>query len=250
MSKQWRLIIDGARDAYTNMAFDKAIMMTTEIPVLRLYQWEPPAVSIGCFQGLEEEVDIKKCKELGIDYVRRITGGGAVFHDKELTYSVILKEKNNFISADLHKSYEMICGAVVLGLKELGIQAEYVFLNDIVVNQKKISGSAQTRRGGKLLQHGTLIIEVNLKKMFSILKVPDEKIRDKLISKAEERVTSLAGELEKNISCLEVMEAVKKGFEKYFGITFFEKGMTNEENKLVQKIKKEQFSKKEWNYAR
>lgn len=250
MNNQWRLIIDGTHDAYTNMALDKAIMVTAEIPTVRFYQWHPPAVSVGCFQGLEEEVDIEKCQKLGISYVRRITGGGAVFHDKEITYSISIKEENPFIPKDLSKSYETICGAVILGLRKLGLEAQYAPLNDIIVGTKKISGCAQTRRGGKLLQHGTILMKVEPEKMFSVLKVPNEKIRDKLISNVKERVTSISVQLNRDVSRLQLTGALKRGFEEYFGITFFEKGITEEENKLAQKIKEEQFSKKEWNYAR
>lgn len=250
MKNQWRLIINGTNDGYTNMAVDKAIMETALVPTVRFYQWSPPAVSIGCFQGLREEVVLEKCRELGIDYVRRITGGGAVFHDKELTYSISIDENNFFIPKDLHQSYEKICQAVILGLKKLGLKAEYVPLNDIAVNNKKISGCAQTRRNGKLLQHGTLLMEVDVEKMFSLLKVPDEKIKDKLISDVKQRVTSLKDQLGREISYFELAEAVKKGFEEYFKIGFEESQLSQEEIILAEKIKNEQFKNYEWNHSR
>ncbi len=248
--KTWRLIIDGPRDAATNMAIDKAIMKMTEIPTVRFYQWDPPAVSIGYFQNLEGEVDIKRCEELGIGYIRRITGGGAVFHDKEVTYSISIPEENSFFSKDLHESYKAICGAIISGFKNLGLNAEYSPLNDIVINNKKISGCAQTRREKKLLQHGTLLMAVDPEKMFSVLKVPDEKIKDKLISSIRDRVTSVSNQLGKNISYIEMVKAMRKGFEDYFGILFLNGELTEEEKKLSQEIKKDQFDKKEWNYAR
>ena len=87
---RFRFIKDGYNTAAMNMAIDEAIMRETKktgMPTVRFYSWKPPAISIGYFQGLEQEVDLQKCKEFGVDFVRRITGGGAVFHDMELTYS-------------------------------------------------------------------------------------------------------------------------------------------------------------------
>ena len=247
---KWRLIITKPCDAYLNMAVDKALLELSEVPTLRFFQWQPPAVSIGCFQGLLEEVNVEKCKESGIDFVRRITGGGAVFHDQELTYSVFLKEDNPYAPKDLRQSYKSICEAIILGLKYLGLKAVYAPLNDIIVSGKKISGCAQTRRYKKILQHGTLLMGVDVEKMFSILKVPDEKIRDKMIANVKERVTSIEKELGSNIDPVESGKAIRRGFEDKFKIEFFEESLTSEELELAQKIKKEQFSQKSWNYAR
>ena len=247
---EWRLIIDEAHDAYTNMAIDYALLKLNKQPVLRLYKWKPPAVSIGYFQSLNDEIDTEKCEELGVDYVRRITGGGAVFHDHELTYSVTINEDNEFIPMDLNDSYSDICSAVILGLGELGLKADYVPLNDIIVNGRKISGCAQTRKEKKILQHGTLIMDVDVDRMFSVLKVPSEKIRDKLISDVRQRVTSINQELGKDISYMELCRSLKNGFEKKFSIVLKESPISKEEAALAEKIKKEQFSNPEWNKRR
>ncbi|MBD3203668.1 lipoate--protein ligase family protein [Candidatus Woesearchaeota archaeon] len=247
---KWRLIIDRPRDAFTNMAIDFALLKLNKRPTVRFYEWLPAAVSIGYFQSLKEEVDIKKCDELGIDYVRRITGGGAVFHDKELTYSITIAEKNDFISRDINKSYETICSAIIAGLENIDISAEYVPLNDLVVNGKKISGCAQTRKQKKLLQHGTLLIETDVSKMFSVLKVPNEKIKGKLIKNVKERVTSLKKELEREVSFEELCKALQQGFEDYFDIEFEFDEITKEEFYLAEKLKQEKFLKKEWNFKR
>lgn len=249
-NKKWRLIINGPNSAHFNMAVDEFLMRNSEVPVLRFYQWDPPAVSIGCFQGMEEEVDIKKCEELGIDYVRRITGGGAVFHDKELTYSIIVPLKNSFIPEDLNQSYEKICMALINGLKKIGISADYVPLNDIVANSKKISGCAQTRRGGIILHHGTLLLKVDPEKMFSVLKVPDQKIKDKMIASVKERVTSISDILGREVKITDIIENLKKGFEESLGVFFSESNLTESEIKGAEKIKNDRFIKKEWNYAR
>jgi lipoate-protein ligase A len=182
-----RLLLDNARDAFANMAIDESIMEYGK-PTLRLYSWSPPAVSIGYFQSMDAEVDTENCRYQGIDCVRRITGGGAVFHEHELTYSLVVPE--SMVPSDILKSYEMICGAVVSALNAHGIDARFCPINDILAGNKKISGSAQTRKAGMVLQHGTVLLDVNVDRMFSILKVPDEKMKDKMAKAVKERVTS------------------------------------------------------------
>ena len=161
-----RLIQTGHNPAQWNMGVDQALMTTAEdsVPVLRLYGWKPSAVSIGYFQSLEEEVDVKKCKKAGIDVVRRLTGGGAVLHEHELTYSFITK----IYPTNIMESYRLICEPVVMCLKNLGLDAKFSPLNDIIVGDKKVSGNAQTRRKNTLLQHGTILLDVDVEKMFSV----------------------------------------------------------------------------------
>ena len=96
MKEKWRLLITDDNTGAMNMAIDKAILVAHSNkkvpPTVRFFEWNPPAISIGYFQSLEEEVDLNNCRNLGVDYVRRITGGGAVFHENELTYSIVISE--------------------------------------------------------------------------------------------------------------------------------------------------------------
>ncbi|MBI4345111.1 MAG: lipoate--protein ligase family protein [Euryarchaeota archaeon] len=160
-------------------------------PTIRLYLWRPGAVSIGYFQSLAQEVDRDRCGALGIDVVRRRTGGGAVYHAEggEVTYSVIAPEG---LFPGITESYRLICGWVVEGLARLGIKGEFRPVNDILVRGRKISGSAQTRRGGILHQHGTILYRLDKGTMFSILRVGKEKLAGKGIERAEAGVTSVS----------------------------------------------------------
>lgn len=252
MNNNFRLIDTGYKDAFTNMAVDEAIMTMVSKgkvkPTLRFFGWKPSAISIGYFQSLDKEVDLEKCRELGVDYVRRITGGGAVFHDAEITYSFHIPEKD--VPKDIMESYDLICGAIIKGLQSIGIDARYAPLNDIVVNKKKISGNAQTRRMGVCLQHGTILIDVDVEKMFSILKVPDEKIKDKMIANVKERVTSINKETGMKTEYNDLAIALRKGFEEQFKIKFSEEKLTDEEIELAEFIKKEKFGTREWNHKR
>lgn len=238
------------------MAIDEAILLAraeNKVPdTLRFYFFTPPAVSIGYFQSAEEEVDFKKVSELKVDVVRRITGGGAVYHDSrnDLTYSIVVSEKNPKIPRNIRESYRVICGAIVSGLSHFGIDAKLAGINDIVVNNKKISGSAQTRKRGVLLQHGTLLIDVNPKIMFSLLKVSDEKIRDKLIKSIEERVTSLKKEIKREIEIDKLIDCLKRGFEETFEEELEEGELTDYEMKLAKKLYEEKYSRREWLFKR
>jgi lipoate-protein ligase A len=167
MREEWRLIDTGVHDAYYNMALDEAIVIAKSrglVPVtLRLFRWAPSAVSIGYFQSMEDEVDVNVCKQMGVDCVRRRTGGGAVYHDTEgeLTYSLIIEEENPLVSVDFQKTYETLCAGLVRGLQLLGVSAAFKPINDIVVDGRKISGNAQTRSMKVVHQHGTILRTVN-----------------------------------------------------------------------------------------
>lgn len=210
----WRLIETIQDKGAMQMAIDEAILLARiqkKVPnTLRFYTWRPSCVTVGFFQSRKQEVDLCKAEKMGVDVVRRYTGGGAVFHENELTYSLTIPESE--ATKDISKSYEIICGGVVNGLKSLGIKAEFKPVNDILVKNKKISGNAQTRKEGIILQHGTILLDVDVKKIFSILKVPDEKIKDKLIKTVEERVTSLKNETTTKIDRAEIEKAFIQGF--------------------------------------
>lgn len=256
MFEEWRLLDTGLHDAFYNMALDEAIVIARSkklVPnTLRFFRWEPSAVSIGYFQGLEEEVDIEACKRLGVDFVRRRTGGGAVYHERdgELTYSIAVNENHPLISRDFQKTYETLCSWMVHGLNFLGVPAEFKPINDIVVNGKKISGNAQTRGMNVVHQHGTVLREVNPAVMFSVLKVPSEKIRDKMIKAVEERVTSINKFLQRDVSFEELKNALVKGFEEVFDIKLVPKEVTDFEKKMIGKLKEEKYSTREWNFKR
>lgn len=245
---RWRVIDYRENDAFLNMAMDEAVSESVgsgeSLPTIRFWGWVPRAVSIGYFQSLEKEIDVAKCKEFGVDVVRRRTGGGAVFHDSEITYSII--GKLDLFPKDIISSYKEICGCVVDGLGYLGIDAEFKPINDIIVKGKKISGNAQTRRSGVLLQHGTLLYEVDVEKMFSLLKVPDEKIKDKMIATVKERVTSVKAQ--KDAGRDQVLDALKKGFTD--GKEFEESGLSGKELERAKELAETRYRTKEWNWMR
>ncbi len=241
-----RLLLHDYANAYENMAIDEALLLAKK-PTLRFYKWKPSAISIGYFQSMEEEVNLEECRRHGIDVVRRITGGGAVYHDSngEITYSIVLPAS---MFPSILESYKAIGNCLIAGLRILGLKAEYAGINDVVVNGRKISGSAQTRRHGVILQHGTILLKVNVKKMFSLLRVTEKKIEDKEIKRAEERVTSIEKEIgEANEN--EVIDSLIKGFENVLNAELEEGELSEDEVEAAKKLVKK-YESKEWNFKR
>jgi len=244
------------QNAQNNMAIDEAIMRLLKEgrvpPTLRLYRWNPSTVSIGTFQGIKEEVDLEYCGKNNIDYIRRITGGGAVYHDfdGEITYSIILPRRHRLAPDDILESYGVLCSGVVKGLEHLGIDAQFKPINDIVADGKKISGNAQTRRHDCVLQHGTTLLDLDVEVMFSILKVPQEKISDKMIADVKERVTSVRELVGRDVSMDELREALALGFSEALNLELVPGSLTEEETTLAANLVHEKYGTDEWNLSR
>ncbi len=272
----WRLIELETHDAFMNMALDEAccesVASGASLPTIRFYRWQPSAVSIGYFQSLQDEIAIDECAAAGVDIIRRRTGGGAVYHDYEgeITYSVIVPEKDlcdeSGARLGITESYHEICGWIVNGLARVGIEAEFKPINDIVaavhvprkddtgtgdagasLTFKKISGNAQTRRGGVVLQHGTILFNVDVRKMFSLLKVGKEKIADKMIAAVEERVTSVT-HVKPEVTREALYDALKAGFTD--GKKFEVGTWSTEELARARVLADERYRTREWNEMR
>ncbi len=192
----WRVISLESHPSAENMAIDEAIgnelCNGRSAPTIRFYTWKSSAVSIGYFQCINDEVNLTACHSLGVERVRRRTGGGAVFHDPEgeITYSVIAPE--HYFPGGITESYREICGCIIGGLSGIGIAATFRPINDVIVGSRKISGSAQTRRKGVLTQHGTILFQLDREAMFSVLKPPKTKLADKPFKRFEDGVTSVS----------------------------------------------------------
>lgn len=223
-----------------NMAIDEYLMThVTDTPIFRIYGWSNPCVSIGYFQSIED-IDFQKCKIEAVDVVRRITGGGSVFHEKELTYSFVSRK----YPPKIIDSYQEICQIIVSGLNTLGIDAKFSPLNDITIDGKKVGGNAQTRKNGALLQHGTILLEVNKEKMFSLLKVPAEKISDKKISDAKYRVSQISKTFD------QVAESLKNSLKLVFGCQTVPTTLKQSELESCKKIAKDRYSNPDWTLKR
>jgi len=242
-----RLILDGHGRGAWNMALDESLLRNVNKigPTLRFYGWKPYAVTIGYFQSIREEVDVELAKSLGVDVIRRITGGGAVYHKWELTYSITLPEPKMGIM----ESYRWIEGGIVRALQKLGLKAELSGINDVVVGGRKISGNAQTRKYGGLLQHGTILMDLDLEEMFSLLKVPKEKINDKMISDVKKRVVSLK-DLGIHLDFQELQDVFAQGFSEALSLEMYRDELPEFVIRDAERIEVERYGNKEWNYRR
>ena len=254
----WRLLKLETHDAYTNMAIDEAILTARTRNLapntIRFYRWNPSAVSIGKFQNIENEVQLDKCKKYGVDVVRRITGGGTVYHDTEgeITYSVVANKKD-LKAENINAVYAKFYDGIAEALKILGINADFNEGNaktcpNLTVNGKKISGSAQSHKKGVVLQHGTLLVDVDLEEMFTFLRVPWAKTCMEVINVAKNKITSIKKELGKTVSVEEVNNALSEGFKKALSIQLLEGELTPYENEIASKLYKEKYTTDEWNF--
>lgn len=283
--KVWRLIRSGHLSGAMNMAIDEAIMHSVAQggqPTLRFYGWEPPAISIGYFQDAEKEVDFAACKSVGVDVVRRPTGGRAVLHDVEVTYSLAICEENPIIPKGITESYRKISEGMVLGLRRLGLDTQVTASPrtrsvarsssparpspaargalsgacfdapswyEVTAGGKKIVGSAQVRRMGVLLQHGSILLDLDAAKLFTCLRFASDEERRRAMEQFLEKATSVWAALGRPVSFLETSEAVLWGLSEALGVEIREGELTPAENEMAERLAKAKYSRLDWNSA-
>lgn len=247
--RQWRLIYDPPTAGRYNMAIDEAILLAVgagrTLPTLRLYAWEPPCLSLGYGQKASD-VDFARAAALGWDVVRRPTGGRAILHTDELTYSVSLPAGDSIAAGDVVESYRRLSRALVAGLEKLGVNPqadrraeraggggavcfETPSHYEITVGGRKLIGSAQVRRQEGVLQHGSLPLCGDLGRINEVLVYPDEAAREN----AKPQVRARAATLEEAVYALTlsrgggqeinwntVADAIVEGFAETFEIAF------------------------------
>lgn len=247
---QWQLIQGPALDPVVQLAVDE--VLTAEVgegrrkPTLRIWEWEKPAVVLGSFQSVKNEVDLDNAKKYGIDIVRRISGGGAMFMEAGsiITYSIYapidLVQGMSF--AD---SYAFFDEWVIVALKSLGIEATYVPLNDIASPEGKIGGAAQKRLGsGAVLHHVTMSYDMDRDKMVEVLRIGREKLSDKGVKSANKRVDPLRSQT--GLPREEIIERMVGTFRSLYGLTPSE--LTAEELAQAERLVDEKFGTEEWLY--
>ena len=257
----FRLLSTGFNDCYYNMALDEALLESVAgclpeggLPaggnagegVLRFYGWNPPAVSIGYFQNLAEEVDVRAAKRHGFDLVRRISGGGAVIHRSELTYSIIVPLNHPLAGKDLNESYQILCAGLIRGFGALGIESVFSGTNDILAGGKKVSGNAQTRRMNCLLQHGTILLDSDVDIMFEILKVPKEKNKGKLMEEVKGRLGSLRSILGRETGYNEAEKIFTASFAGALGLSLKKSEISPQEEQRARELERTKFKTGEW----
>jgi lipoate---protein ligase len=243
----WRVVDLGSMDPAFTAAVDEAILTFRATGVvgntLSFYARDRPTISLGYFEKATECIDLDLCRQQGIEVVRRISGGSAIYTDPgQIIYTLTLGDE--LVPENPKESYPLICAGVVNALRSLGIAAEHKPLNDVVVKGKKISGSAQTRRGGVVLQHGTVIVNSDLDTMMRVIRQRPGKLRSR------KEMTSVTLELGRAVGLDEVKNALVKGFELAFDIRTERAELTVEELELAKKLSLEKYGKEVFTFQR
>ncbi len=253
----WRFLPLEIRNGDWNMALDEAILKACiekkSLNTIRIYKWNPSTASLGFHQSVSDEVDVTMAKEKKIDVVRRITGGGAVFHDSkgEITYSIIcpLKFFENKGYRRAIEQYEVITQGIVNALQYQDLETDKGIIHcpAIFLNGKKFSGNAQVRRSGYLLQHGTILLEIQPELMYSILKAPENISTKKMVASVYAKVIGIKEQI-KNFDVDKFITYLIKGFENALGIRLETGEFSQYELALAEKLVKEKYNTFEWLY--
>lgn len=272
----WRVIDTGNNEAAVNMALDEAIMLAhgsgAVPPTLRFYGWSPAAVSIGYFQRADNEIDWEECRRRGIEVVRRLTGGRAVLHDAELTYSIVVATHESSIPATISDSYRYFSQALVAGLEKLGITARMNPARrtaerdrslakprpasaacfdapshyEIVYEGRKLVGSAQVRKAGVLLQHGSILLKFAPDTLAAVLQQPAWGERALFVEMLGRRVAAVEEILGRTVDRSEICAAVTTGFTEVLEAEFKSESLTAWETAAAERLAVEKYRCPEW----
>jgi lipoate-protein ligase A len=264
MEKTWRLTDSGPCGAFHNMALDEAIAISVRKekapPTLRLYGWDRPSLTLGCFQKAAD-IDAAYCASRGIPVVRRPTGGRAILHHRELTYSFSVRTDKGPFSTGLLDSYRLISGAFRLAFQKAGIDAESKkqrekgrvlagsplcfqssSFGETLVDNRKVVGSAQKRWGDGLLQQGSVPWSYDTDEIMRIFGVGQFTALRTAMTCLEEVMPGL----DEN----EFREMLKASFEETFGISLLPALPSPEEEALARDLEESKYSLRSWNFQR
>ena len=287
------MVCSGGNDAFFNMGLDEVFLLSCQdensSPILRLYQWNPPGISLGYFQSIGKTIDVRKCQQNGIDFVRRITGGRAVLHENELTYSICASEKYyDKLGKNVNETYQKISFAFIEGLKILNIKADWVkpHLSSDSVTHTRLPSLPDGRQAG--VGQDSLTVSPPCFSSFSRYEITV--LGKKLIGSAQrrfknsfiqhgslllgkgnfdlssflpfsnkidkrgkvflEKSTNIEDILKQKVELKKIIETIKTGFERFFEIELIEKEITREEKKQTLELKEKKYSSKKWNYLK
>jgi lipoyl(octanoyl) transferase len=271
MQQPWRFVDTGARDAASNMALDEALLVMHEAgttpPTLRVYGWCQPTLSLGYAQNAQQEVDLAACHAQGVAVIRRPTGGRAVLHDQEVTYSVVMPLARDDGPHTITEHYRRIGMALAAALQALGLSVHlarpqvraastrapaspacFAALSryELSVVGKKIVGSAQKRAQRALLQHGSIPLWMDRQRLFQCLQVPPEH-RAALVQTAYTTMGAVNEVAPRPVSLAAVHEALRQGFGATFGVDVVDIPISPEEWRLAQHLCATKYATDAWN---
>jgi len=226
---------------YFNLALEEYFLTKSKDEFFIIWR-NDNCIVVGKHQNTLSEINIDFVKKNDISVVRRLTGGGAVFHDKGNINFTFIKNIN-----DVNISFQEFLEPIVEFLKSLGVEAKISGRNDIVVDEKKISGNAQTIKNGRILHHGTLLFSANLKNVSEALKVSKEKYESKGVKSVESRVTNIKSYLKNDMTVEEFMDELYRYIKNNTDIK--EYILTQEDIKNIDELVRNKYSTYEWNFG-
>jgi lipoyl(octanoyl) transferase len=264
----WRLVRSAAARGAENMAVDDAVLQAVcenKSPcTLRVYAWQPPCLSLGYAQPFHD-LDISRLDELGWDVVRRPTGGRAILHTDELTYALIAPDSHPAFSGGVLASYRKLSAALVRALENLGLDVDVspdtalpeeqrrepvCFQSpsayEITVRGKKIVGSAQLRRRGAVLQHGSIPLSGDITRICRVLKYDDEAARREAVYGVRMRSATVEDILQTPVIWETAVRALTQGFEQALGWEFSEGNLSPLELKTSRALIESRYDSQEW----
>ncbi len=272
---KWVFINSGASSPSFNMALDEALLNWHSEglipPVIRFYSWQPAALSIGYFQKVEKEIDMEAVNRLGLGFVRRPTGGRGVLHEHELTYSIIVSEDYPDMPETVTEAYRVLSEGLLEGFKNLGLDAYFSVPDtdekradlkkpksavcfdapswyEMVVEGKKVAGSAQTRQKGVILQHGAILIDLDAEKLLSVFKFSSEQAKERMRAKIPEKAVSINSLREEPATAEECVRAFKSGFEQALSIDLQPYHLSEQQLADVKALEEKKYANAEWNF--
>jgi len=264
----FRLLLSPPADGAWNMAVDEAILLAVgkneSLPTLRLYAWEPACLSLGHAQSIQD-VDVTRLQAWNWGLVRRMTGGRAILHANELTYSITIPSQDPLVSGSILNSYRRIAGALLRGLAHLEIPVE---MNphgagqntrhsgavcfeepssyEITFQGKKLIGSAQKRSKHGVLQHGSLPLWGDIARITDVLDYEDESQRSLAAERVRTRATTVEAILGQSIERNMAARMFVRGFVEELGITFVEEDLTQAERKDAGELVESRYAHPGW----
>ena len=242
-------------------------------PVIRFYEWSPTTLSIGYFQQAERDINLMALKDQNIGFVRRPTGGRAVLHEHELTYSIIVEENYQNMPESVTEAYRILSEGLLLGFQNLGLDAYFSVPDtvekqedlkkpksavcfdapswyELVVEGKKVAGSAQTRQKGVILQHGAILLSLDVEKLLSVFRFSSEEVKQQMREKLPLKAIAIDQLTDKYITIDDCIDAFKRGFEQALYIELVPYELTREQRQYVEQLEKEKYANDAWNFKK
>lgn len=273
----WGFIDSGDCSPFFNMALDEALLdwhsEGSIPPIIRFYGWNPATLSIGYFQRVEKEINMEAVRKHRLGFVRRPTGGRGVLHEHELTYSVIVSEDYPDMPKTVTEAYRVISEGILQGFQQLGMDAYFAVPKteedreslknprsavcfdapswyELVVEGRKVAGSAQTRQKGVILQHGSILLDLDEDKLFSLFNYPNDRVKERMQRAFKNKAVAINEISPQKVTLEQAKRAFKTGFENGLQIELTPFELSQKQLDYVNMLAKSRYESDEWNFKR